>query len=205
MQEVQILNYAPIKFSLPKNFKTHQIYYQDYPRHKWGDGVIEYLEQINDKTVILLLEDYWLTRAVNNEGITILASLIKGNDNILRVDLTADRQYAGGMRDAGYVEWFDLIEAPNSPYQMSLQAGIWHRENLLKVLKDLPKDSRSSWDVELIGTNLVNNKYNFRVLGTRQCPLRYVNGVNDAKGVNKEMKLMSALDKKVISKWIKDK
>lgn len=200
-----ILHYPKIPFNLPNNFELHQVHYKDYPRHKWADGVIEYLEEIDDKSIILLLEDYWIVRKVNTEMIHILSSLIQNNDDILRVDLTTDRLYAGGMRDVGYVEYIDLIEAPGSPYQMSLQAGIWHRENLLKVLNELSKNTRSSWEVEMRGTTILNEKFpDLKVLGTRQYPLRYENGVNDNKGINKKLRTMPASDKKFIEKWINE-
>lgn len=200
-----VLYYSPIDVDLPKSFELHQIYYKDYPKDKWANGIIEYLEKIDDTSVIIMLEDYWLTRTVNTEIIHILNSLIENNDKILRVDLTTDRLYAGGMRDVGYVEWIDLVEAPKSQYQMSLQAGIWHRKNLLKILKSLPESSRSSWGVELEGTGIINNDLDLRVFGTRQYPVRYENGINVTKGVNRDLPTMTDGDKKYIQKWLENK
>ena len=111
----------------------------------WADGIIKYLKSINDETVILLLEDYWLVRQVSNEMVLILNALAERNKDILRIDLTTDRLYAGGMRDVGKVGYIDLIEAPGSMYQMSLQAGIWRRDNFLEVLELLNDRERSSW------------------------------------------------------------
>ena len=102
----------------------------------------------------------------------------------MRIDLTTDRLYAGGMRDVGYVAHYDIIEAPGSQYQMSLQAGIWNRKLLIEVLEALPKDKHSAWDVELEGTTIVNNNnMKYRVFGTRQYPVRYINGVDSVEGI----------------------
>lgn len=199
-----VLHYPKIPFDLPNNFELYQVYYKDYPKKRWADGVIEYLEKIDDIAVVLLLEDYWLVRKVNKDAIRMLNSVIENNDKLLRIDLTTDRLYAGGMRDVGYIEWVDLIEAPNSQYQMSLQAGIWNRKNLLKVLYQLKPEERSSWDVELRGTSIINDS-DLRVFGTRQAPVRYENGVNVTRGVNKELKSMPPHDRKNIMKWIGDK
>ncbi len=204
-QDPVILYYSELDVKIPKNFSTFQIYYKDYPKDKWANGIIEYLKTINDETIILLLEDYWLTRKVSSEIISILNALAEKDKNILRIDLTTDRLYAGGMRDIGYVEYVDLIEAPGSMYQMSLQAGLWRRDNFLDVLERLNDGERSSWGVELTGTVIVNNDLNYRVLGTRQYPVRYENGVNVKDGVNKNLTTMIESDRNYIMRWIKDK
>lgn len=203
-EEVVLLHYPDIPFELPNNFIKHQVYYKDFPKERWADGLIKYLETIEDKSVIILLEDYWLTRKVNKAAISILNTLIKNNEDIIRIDLTTDRLYAGGMRDVGYIEWMDLIEAPNSPYQMSLQAGIWNREYFLEVVKQLEPNQRSGWDVELIGNGILAET-DYRVFGTRQAPVRYENGMNVARGANTELKTMTPEDKNYIQKWIEDK
>jgi len=204
-QDATVLYYEPIPFELPDNFELYQVHYKDFPREKWADGVIKYLKEIDDHSIILLLEDYWLTRKVNRPLVEMLAKFMKSDDSILRIDLTTDRLYAGGMRDVGYLEWVDLIEAPKSMYQMSLQAGLWNREAFLDILRKLRPSERSSWNVELIGTGIVNEETDYRVLGTRQYPIRYENGINVKSGVNRELRTMCKNDKEHIEQWIKDK
>ena len=201
-QVATVLHYPPVPYDLPNNFNFFSPSVNDYPKNKWADGIIKYLESIEDEAITILLEDYWLTRKVNVDTVNVLASLVENNENLLRVDLTTDRLYAGGARDVGYVEWIDLIEAPNSQYQMSLQGGIWHRRNFLKVLNMLDEGQRSSWDVELSGTSIVNGGLGLRVLGTRQYPVRYENGVNVASGINYDLPTMSEVDKDYIKRWL---
>lgn len=204
-QDAVILYYEPIPFELPDNFELFQVHYKDYPKDQWADGIIKYLKTVEDNSVVLMLEDYWLTRKVNHELVVMLSKLMRSDKGILRIDLTTDRLYAGGMRDVGYLEWVDLVEAPNSMYQMSLQAGLWNRKNLLDILDRLRPTERSSWSVELTGTGIVNEETEYRVLGTRQYPVRYENGVNAKNGVNKELKTMCKEDRERINQWIEDK
>ena len=85
---------------------------------------------------------------------------------------------------------------------MSLQAGIWNRELLIEILEALPKDKHSAWDVELEGTTIVNNN-NYKVFGTRQNLVRYINGANDANGVQTNFSGATAEDIEIMQKYIK--
>lgn len=198
--EVDIMCYSKPSFSLPRNFNIVSVDPYDFPRHKWVDGILIYLKSINEDTVIILLEDYWLIRPVDVSGVKALSGII--HDDVLRVDLTADRLYAGGSKDVGYVKHYDIIEAAGSQYQMSLQAGIWNRELLIEILEALPKDKHSAWDVELEGTTIVNNN-NYKVFGTRQNLVRYINGANDANGVQTNFSGATAEDIEIMQKYIK--
>lgn len=175
----------PTNFELPDNFIFHSISKTCYPKEKWVDGFLEYLDSIGDDHLILFLEDYWLCRYVDISAIRYLLELMKYDSSILRADLTSDRQFAGGVKDIGYYKRLDLIDAKGSQYEMSLQCGIWNRKLLIDVLGKLPKDAHSAWDVELVGTNVVNDDQNIRIIGTKQAPIKYVNGFNNAAtGVN---------------------
>jgi hypothetical protein len=86
------------------------------------------------------------------------------------MDLTEDRLFAGGMFDVEGWGCYDIIETPHgTPYQMSLQPGLWNRKLMLDVL--VP--GKSAWEAE-IHTQPPDT---MRVLGMRQAPLRYANAV----------------------------
>lgn len=156
---------------LPPNFSWWS-YGKEWPADRWSNGVMRFLEKQDADVCVLLLDDYWLVREVDVEGIDILAGLARETPDLLRIDLTDDRQYNGDSRDVGYCGRFDLVETPgDSPYQMSLQAGIWRRDLLLSVLRpDL-----SPWQVELFLSPTLHERQDLRVLGTRQRPVRYAN------------------------------
>jgi len=155
------------------------------------------LNSIVEQFVIILLDDYWLNKTVDVRGVSTLTDYMLANRDVLRVDLTTDRLYAGGMRDYDTYGHYDLIHAPGSPYQMSLQAGIWNKGLLLSVLQM----DRDPWQVELEGTTIVNER-NMTVLGTRQNLVRYTNGMkNESDEINVariEQKHLS-----VIEKWFR--
>jgi len=195
---IDVMCYSIPNMQLPSNFHLMSVDPVDFPRDKWVDGLLLYLKNISDKAVVIMLEDYWLIRKVDADGVSKLAGIIE--DNILRIDLTTDRLYAGGVKDVGYVGHYDIIEAPGSQYQMSLQAGIWNRELLIEVLEKLPIKNHSAWDVELDGTNIVNSG-NYRVFGTRQYPVRYINGVNDAIGIQTDFNGATEEDKAMMIKY----
>lgn len=181
MQKVWVAGYKRPDYELPPNFTFHQIYPVGYPKEKWVDGFVEFMDAVPlSQNFVLLLEDYWLSRKADVGGAFVLANYMEMFPNILRVDLTADRLYAGGARDVGTFDRFDLIEAPGSQYQMSMQAGIWNKGLLKEVFRQLGEHQHSAWDVELEGTSIVNrNAYDMRVIGTRQNLVRYCNGMNN--------------------------
>lgn len=146
-------------------------------RERWSDGLIDSLSQIDDDIIALMLEDFFICRRVDNSAIDSLADYMRMNPDILKIDLTADRLYSGRALDVGYWGHCDLIETSwDTPYQWSLQAALWNRKHLLNNLRQ----ELSPWDFELQDKKLPK----LQVLGTRQWPLRYVNGVGmqlDAK------------------------
>lgn len=145
--------------NLPDNFTFHSLG-QQLPASQWSNGLLRLLDNA-EKYFILTLEDYWLYESVDMYKITTLSRLI--NDNVLRVDLSGNR--------ASYKQAIEIM--PNmvetfggTPYQMSFQAAIWHRDNLRKVLKK----GENPWQAEINGSKRVRN---LRVLGTDKALLKY--------------------------------
>lgn len=174
-QKVDILCETAPQFRLPDNFSILPMPRgRKWPANKWTNRVIQYLKRIEEKHVVILLDDYWLIRTVDVRGISTLCEYMQLHPQVLRMDLTADRLYAGGMQDFDMYGHYDLVRAPGSQYEMSLQAGIWDRELLLTVLQP----DWNPWEVELLGTSVVNER-NMIVLGTRQNPIRYTNAMKN--------------------------
>lgn len=202
-QRVIIVGYNKPNFDLPKNFFFYSVSDNEYPADKWVDAALKFFGDYVSKHFILFHEDYWLVRNVDVDGVRILHDYIKSDENILRVDLTADRLYAGGSQDIGYLNRFDLIEAPQSQYQMSHQACIVNTFLYKRMLELLPENSHSAWNVELQGTTIVNSfKDRMKVVGTRQFPLRYANALLKGKLDKNELKKMKKDDYAAIKSWI---
>jgi len=170
---------------LPSNFEARSVS-GGYPLQKdrWSDGLIEALGHCPSEHLVILLEDYWLVRTVDDRSIPTLVEYASLHPEILRVDLTDDRQFNGAARPIGSWGHYDLVETPaDSAYQMSLQAAIWSRDHLLSVLRP----GLSPWEVEL-QTSLADRP-DLRVVGTKQCPVRYANvtkGGDGSKALNLE-------------------
>ena len=155
-QKVDVLCEHVPKFKMPDNFKwlPYLVNGESWPKDKWTNGVIHYLNAIPEQFVVILLDDYWLNKTVDLRGVSTLIEYMHMNRDVLRIDLTTDRLYAGGMQDYETYGHYDLVSAPGSQYQMSLQAGIWNKGLLMSVLKM----DQDPWQVELDGTTIVNER-----------------------------------------------
>lgn len=156
---------------LPENFDFHSLgKFEDYPADKWSNALLEAFDTFPDEQVAIFLEDYYLVRQVPLEIFSFAETFMAMQPNVLRFDLTSDRQYSKNVKDMGYYSTYDLIESFDSQYQVSLQAGVWNKS----ALKEIIKPNWSPWDVEFKGTGIVNNdRKDLRIFGTRQWPVRY--------------------------------
>ena len=171
-QPVLVGGYAKPGFALPSNFKFHSIDSTNYPPEKWSDGIIKLLNSMDDDVFVLMLEDYWLNRGVNHQAVESLGDYARNHREVLRIDLTTDRLYAGRMFDVDTWGYLDIIETPpDTPYQWSTQACVVNRRHMLRCLQP----GIAPWEFELQGNDLIPS--GMRVLGTRQSPVHYVNGL----------------------------
>lgn len=149
----------------------------DWPASRWSEKLIRILDEVAEEQFVLMLEDYWLIRPVDVNAIKMLFDYAAQFQNVLKIDLTHDRLYINGgsnflfgantYDNCGYL---DLIKSPpGTPYQMSLWAGIWNREQMKRVL--VPGETAQ--EIELNGTSRVTDDQ--LVLGTRQAPLLHGN------------------------------
>lgn len=197
LQKVIVAGYQKPDFDLPTNFEFISIREDEYDKDHWVDGLVDAMSYIRSNLFVLMLEDYWLCRTVDCAGIGTLSDYMSLHGNIIRMDLTADRLYAGGMVDYDVFGHYDLIIARRSPYQMSLQAAIWNKTLLQKfIFEALPASEHSAWQFEIAGSDIFTRHEDTSgviVLGTRQMPMRYVNAMNSGTGFNKELTGINAL------------
>lgn len=187
LQPVDVLGFSRPDFSLPDNFNFISLGDEDYGQQYWSNALRLYLENCHDKQIVLMLEDYWLVRTVDCEAVGSLCEYMTIHPEVLRIDLTTDRLHAfGDARNAIDLEsWgrLDLILSPNGvQYNMSLQAGLWDKDKLLSLIPN----GMTPWEVELN----INPPEDMVVLGTRQWPVRYANGVQKGKVDREQIKLI---------------
>lgn len=179
LQQVTVVGYKTPDFDLPGNFEFVSMG-NDPGYWDWTTGIVDYLNSIDDSHFTLLLEDYWLCRGVNHQAVNSLHDLARMYPQILRIDLTSDRQFNGKAIAFNYLPYWGYLDLvwtpPDSEYQMSLQAGIWNRKHFLSFLEP----GRSIWDIEIGGiSNKVHERDDLWVLGTKQCPIKYANVFNN--------------------------
>jgi hypothetical protein len=197
LQEVIVGGFTPPQFPLPSNFRFHQIDRNPYPKNMWSDGLIRFLGDFQDDIFVLMLEDYLLRRTVDCAGVSTLAEYMRMNQDVVRFDLTNDRLNAEGMHDIEPYGHYDIIACnKDTMYEMSLQCAIWNRRNLLSILKP----GLTPWEVEL-QTDMTQQP--FRVLGSRQMPVRYSNLMLKGEIVDYELEHIPEPHRSNIQGWIK--
>jgi len=167
-----IVGFAEPDFPLPERFKFVSVGKQeDYPLEKWTDALLDFLSDFNKELFILMLEDYWVTRPVNTEAIELAKRYMESRPNVLKFDLTADRLHAHGVKlEYDTAGWLDVILSdPDSPYHMSLMAGMWRKELFTRVVRR----GWNPWDVELEGTNVLKGMRDMDVVGSKQWPIKH--------------------------------
>jgi len=151
--------------------------FTDYPVNKWSDGVIKYLESVQDELVLVMLEDYWLMRPILREVVAAAEMYMRSHSQMVRFDLAADRMFSKDARYAGSYGPFDMCVCKGS-YSLSFQASIYRRDALLSLLRP----GETPWQAELSGSARLNKTYlGDVVVGTYQWPINYMIAVNKGK------------------------
>ena len=155
-----VVRYGTKSFPASANIQWESSGFQ-YPASRWSDSLIDLIDSAGDKYFVLMLEDYWLYDYVDYSRINQLTDLM--SDDILRIDLSGNRaSYSQAVKiQLGIVE-----TPPGTPYQMSFQAAIWHKENLRNTLRK----GESPWESEIKGSKRVGD---LRVLGTNPAMMKY--------------------------------
>lgn len=171
-QPVTVVGFTPPTFALPDNFDFLSLgAFSDYPVGRWSDALLKLLHLVPDEPMVIMLEDYWLTRPVYVEGVRMLYDYCRQFQYVCRLDLTGDRLHAAGAalyNQCGHLHlvWSD----PESQYHMSLMTALWNPRHLQRVL--VPGET--PWQVELEGTpRLRALKDEMIVLGTREWPVKH--------------------------------
>lgn len=169
-QPVTVLGFSQPTFDLPPNFSFQSLGVDsDYPVERWSDALLKFLNHpLTPKYFTLFLEDYWIKSPVNVRTVKILEDYAMGCGDIIKVDLSTDRQFSEKPIDMAKLLDIELLQGnPEAQYHMSLYIGLWNRDLLRRVL--IPNET--PWQVELDGTNRLRALRNVRVIGTRNNPV----------------------------------
>lgn len=151
---------------------------EEYPVQRWSDGLLRALEMAGAEHVILLLEDYWLSRQVNVRGLALAQAVMREVASAAYFDLSSDRMFTslepGARTEIAGVSELDVFESHAAYYRFNLQVHLWRTEHLSALLRP----SESPWEAEDNGTARMVARRGLRVLSTYQWPVRYANVSN---------------------------
>lgn len=114
---------------------------------EWSGRLIAALDKVDSDFVLLLLEDYYLIKNVDERQIEHCISILKANPNAAYL-----RVFPVPGPDADYPGFTDTgIILNSSAYSVSTQATIWRRE----ALKSMLLGHETVWDFELKGSERI--------------------------------------------------
>ena len=126
-----------------KSYKKDNVINISFTHDKgWSDNVIEALEHIHEDYVFIILEDYFLISPVKNDKLVIAFETMKSEKAASLV--IAFNEHATPhptIKEVGFMN-------KDQPYRASLQAVIWRKEDLKKIIRS----GESPWQFELDGT-----------------------------------------------------
>lgn len=141
----------------------------------WSDRTLKAVEQLEEKYVLLLLEDYLLGEEVDSEIISDCLDFIEDNNaKYLRLTNIPASRFSSDDENIHL-----LYE--DEEYAVNLQASIWDRDFLIEALK---KYSGNAWDFELGFLSEAVNAEHLKLDGCyalKKDPLSIHNGVLKGK------------------------
>jgi hypothetical protein len=112
----------------------------------WADNMLVALQQVNTPYVLVLLDDYWLDKPVDEKRLAQLLKILReGNTAFIQTSFNTLRFQNGSAHEniAGVV-----YRKKFSHYKVSLQAGLWDKTSLEYLLRS----GENPWDFEIMGS-----------------------------------------------------
>lgn len=112
---------------------------KNYPLEIWTKRIRETLNEIDDKEILIMIDDCFIRKEVDVERIKYARSNLKGNIAMFNFeksfDINDEETDLKGFKKRQH----------GSPYEVSIMCGLWQKDKLIKVLE---KDS-NPWQVEI--------------------------------------------------------
>lgn len=119
------------------------------PVQTWSRELFDQISRLREEYVLLVLDDFAITRAVDGERIQYLLGLMKARElSYLRL-IEIQRSWLVRMASGlwSMLTGREVIRLPDGiPYYSSLQMAIWRREHLLSMLA--AGTGKSIWEFE---------------------------------------------------------
>lgn len=138
--------------------------------YNWATNCKKFLEKIPEDNVILLLEDNFFYKKIDNEKVKYYVSHLEENN-------------IGFLRLYRYHTLGNLLPWPKcdglrtigdgGEYRITLQPAIWNKESLRRILTD----GDDAWDVETKRNNVVFDKPFLTIPHEEESVIPYIQGV----------------------------
>ena len=111
---------------------------KNYPLEQWTRRIRETLQEIPDNEILLMIDDIFIRRPVDNKRIDYARANLKGNIACFNFE----KVFNPNDKESGLNGW--KIRQKGSEYELSIMCGLWDKEKLIHILE---KDS-DPWSVE---------------------------------------------------------
>ena len=116
---------------------------KDYPLSKWTKRVREVLEEINCDKILIIMDDIFIRREVDEKRIEYACKNLKDNIAMFNFEKSFDEKDI----ESNLIGWKKRCHGAS--YEVSIMCGLWDKEKLLNVISI---DS-TPWEVEYYQNN----------------------------------------------------
>lgn len=149
----------------------------------WSYRVKKALETIREEYIMLLLEDYLISEDVDNDRVENALKYMKSNavDYLRIAPIPTIKNTKSGE--------FATALTSNMVYGVNLQAAIWKRDYLLKVINE---ENLSAWEVEARQKFDSPTRIEGKCYATKDFIVQYLNGIIQGKWYIKTIEGLAA-------------
>jgi len=148
---------CPFPLHLGSNFRTFDdARVQTIPigaDRSWAHGVAAMLDRLHAEHVILLLEDFFVERDVDDAMVRRITELAQRRDDVASIRL-APLPPPSAISTMTFNAMPDLLRIvpPGTPYRVSAQPAVWRVDALRRYLRP----GFSAWEFEQVGTQMAD-------------------------------------------------
>ena len=150
-ENVTIVGYENIP-TLPPGFSYYYIGKQ--ADHTWSSGLMQFLGSIDDKWILLFLEDYLISGPVNHDLMGGLLETVAPHEGAVKIDLWSHARDIHSRRRYDFLYDYKgakVFRQTNSWFTMSTWIALWDRRFLLDALRP----DEDPWQFEFEATKRV--------------------------------------------------
>ena len=159
----------------------------------WFTRTKRALNTIKDDYVLFMLEDYFISKKINNDDFLSIIDYMKKND-IFYYRLSTSNIISKG-------DTYIQSVPKNQRYAISLQPAVWKRETLLNIINSIP-DAKTAWDFEVYFTKIYHSNMPYDEFIPGICYdsrdiLGYKNGILQGKWIRDTIKYYKKINIKI--------